>query len=268
MAGEAASPEMTVVEGIEALEPGLGRLFVVIGVFDGLHRGHAYLLDALGREAAARDARAAVITFDHHPDEVLTGTAPPLLCDPAERLDRLADAGVAVTVVQHFDQALRETPFDRFVRSIADRVDLAGFLMTPDSAFGYERGGTPETVAALGRELGFDVAVVAPFNLDGHPVSSSEIRKAIAAGDLAAAERLLGRPYAVVGRGSRASRDPVLSFDMPVALPSAGWYGVRIDDLDEAVEHGTDHVHVDAQGRVRLQGIWLGGPRWRVTFES
>jgi riboflavin kinase / FMN adenylyltransferase len=257
-----------VVQGVDALTPSLGRLFVAIGVFDGLHRGHAYLLEALVREARARDARPTVLTFDHHPDEVLTGIAPPLLCDPAERLERLEAAGVEVTIVQHFDRALRETPYDRFVRSIAERVDLAGFLMTPESAFGFERGGTPDTVMALGRELGYDVAVVPPFNLDGRPVSSSEVRRAIAAGDLAAAERLLGRPYAVVGHGSRASRDPVLTFAMPVALPPAAWYGCRIDDLDEAAEHGTDHVHVDAEGRVRLQGIWLGGPRWRVTFEA
>lgn len=265
--GAAPSP-LTVVHGIDRLEPSLGRLFVVVGVFDGLHLGHAYLLEALCREAAARHAKPAVITFDHHPDEVLTGNAPPLLYDPVERLARLEAAGIGVIVVQHFDRALRETRFDAFVRSIADRVELAGFLMTPESAFGFERGGTPETVAALGRELGYDVAVVPPFNLDGRPVSSSEIRRAIAAGDLATAERLLGRPYAVVGHGSRASRDPVLTFDMPVALPPAGWYGVRIDDLDEGREHGPDHVHVDADGRVRLQGIWLGGPRWRVTFEA
>lgn len=257
---------MTLVHGIEALEPSQGRLFVVIGVFDGLHLGHAYLLDELRRAARARDARPAVITFDHHPDEILKGSAPPLLCDPDERLERLADAGVAVTVVQHFDRALRETPFDAFIRSIADRVELAGFLMTPESTFGYERGGTPATVAELGRDLDYEVEVVPPFSFDGRPVSSSEIRRAIAAGDLATAERLLGRPYAVIGRGNRARRDPVLSFDMPVALPPAGWYGVRIDDLDEGVHHGADHVHVDADGHVRLQGIWLGGPRWRLQF--
>ena len=83
---DAALPPMTVVHGIDTLEPSLGRLFVVVGVFDGLHLGHAYLLDALCREAAAREARPAVITFDHHPDEILTGNAPPLLCDPDVRL--------------------------------------------------------------------------------------------------------------------------------------------------------------------------------------
>jgi riboflavin kinase/FMN adenylyltransferase len=258
---------MSVVNGIDGLEPSLGRLYVVVGVFDGLHRGHEYLLNALGDAAAAHGARPAVITFDHHPDEILTGQAPPLLCDPAERLERLEAAGIAVTVVQHFDQALRETRYDAFVRRIAERVDLAGFLMTPESAFGYERAGTPETVAALGRELGFDVTVAPQFTLDGVQVSSSAIRTAIAAGDLATAERLLGRRYAVVGRGSRAMRDPVLTFDMPVALPPPGWYAVHIDDLDEGATHGPDHVRVDAPGTVRLQGVWLGGPRWRLLFE-
>lgn len=258
---------MALVHGIDALDRSLGRLFVVVGVFDGLHRGHAYLLDALVREASRHDASPAVITFDHHPDEILTGHAPPLLCDPDERLERLESAGVAVTVVQHFDVALRETPFDAFVRRIADRVDLVGFLMTPDSAFGYERGGTPETVAALGRELGYEVVVVPPFTLDGESVSSSKIRAAIATGDLATAGRLLGREYAIVGLGSRAVRDPALTFAMPVALPPPGWYAVRIDDLDEAEAHGPDHVRVDAPATVRLQGLWLGGPRWRVQFE-
>ena len=258
---------MAVVQGIDALDRSLGRLFVVVGVFDGLHLGHQYLLRELVREAGRLDARPSVLTFDHHPDEVITGVAPPLLCDPQERLDRLAAAGVEVTIVQHFDQRLRETAYDAFVRRIADRVDLAGFLMTPESAFGFERRGTPETVAALGRELGYDVVVVPPFTLDGRPVTSSAIRAAIVAGDLATAGRLLGRPYAVVGRGTRVQRDPVLSFEVPVALPPAGWYRVRIDDLDEGSGHEADHVHVDAAGNLRLQGIWLGGPRWRLVFE-
>ena len=90
---------------------GLGRLhvsdhaaFVVVGVFDGLHLGHQYLLHHLVTEARRRDARPVVLTFDHHPDEVITGTAPPLLCDPDERLARLEAAGVETTVVVHFDQ--------------------------------------------------------------------------------------------------------------------------------------------------------------------
>ena len=194
---------MEVVSGIEALRPEMGPAFVVVGVFDGLHLGHLYLLRHLVAGAAARDARPTVITFDHHPDEVLTGHAPPLLLDPAERLERLADAGVAVTVVQPFDAALRETPYDAFVERIRARLELRGFLMTPDSAFGYERRGTPDALAALGRRDGFDVVVVEPFTLDGRPVRSAEIRAAVAAGDLAEAAALLGRPVTLTGAVER-----------------------------------------------------------------
>jgi len=219
---------MAIVHGIDALEPSLGLLFVVVGVFDGLHRGHDYLLGELRREAEGRDARPTVITFDHHPDEILTGSAPPLLCDPAERLERLEAGGVAVTVVQTFDIELRETQYESFVRRIADRVELAGFLMTPDSAFGYQRAGTPETVAVLGRELGYEVVVVPQFTLDGEPVGSSRIRAAIATGDLREAEHLLGRPVSVAGLTRRDGARTALEFPLPVALPPTGFYRASI----------------------------------------
>jgi FAD synthase len=213
---------MPVIPGIAALDRSLGRLFIVVGVFDGLHRGHLYLLRALRRAARRAGARPAVITFDHHPDEILTGHAPPLLCDPEERLQRLARAGVAVTVVQHFDAALRATPYDVFLRSIAERVELAGILMTPDAAFGHDRGGTPATVAELGRSLGYATEIVPPLELDGHPVRSAEIRAAISSGDFARARRLLGRAVTVTGRSRTHDGATTLLFDLPVALPPAG----------------------------------------------
>jgi len=171
---------METVAGVEGLRPEHGPIFAVVGVFDGLHQGHVYLLDHLVREALARDARPCVITFDHHPDAVLTGTAPPLLLHPDERLERLAAAGVDVTVIQHFDEAVRRTTYDDFIATIRRGTDLAGLLMTPDAAFGFERRGTPDALAALGRERGFDVVVVPPFSLHGRPVRSSDIRAAIA----------------------------------------------------------------------------------------
>lgn len=221
---------MQVVHGVEQLSPEQGPVFVVVGVFDGLHRGHLYLLEHLVTEAASRAARPTVITFDHHPDEVLTGHAPPLLLDPRERLERLDAAGVEVTVVQHFDKALRETPYDVFVELIRDRVALRGFLMTPDAAFGYQRGGTPDTLAELGRRQGFDVVVVPPFELEGQPVRSSEIRTRIADGQLAEAGALLGRPLTLTGMVEDEGPDGVgLEFELPLALPPAGEYAGRVD---------------------------------------
>lgn len=211
---------MDVVAGVDGLRPEHGPLFAVVGVFDGLHLGHAYLLGHLVREAQERGARPGVITFDAHPDAVLTGSAPPLLIHPAERLERLADAGVEVTVVQHFDDVVRRTAYDTFVGTIERGAGLAGLLMTPDAAFGFERRGTPEALAALGRERGYDVVVVPPFDLDGRPVRSADIRAAIAAGDLASATRLLGRPVTLRGD----LRDGALRFEWPPALPPSGEY--------------------------------------------
>lgn len=221
---------MDVIYGLEHLDHSAEPVFVVVGVFDGLHLGHAYLLHHLVAEAARRRARPVVITFDHHPDEVLVGNAPPLLCDPGERLARLAAAGVDTTVVVHFDQRLRETTYDAFVAMISARAPLAGFLMTPDAAFGYQRAGTPEALASLGAARGFDVVVVPPFDMDGRAVRSTEVRAEIAAGDLDGAARLLGRPHTIVGDAVPAGRGSVLRFPLPVALPPDGTYRVRVDD--------------------------------------
>src|SRR5664280_954377 len=224
-----AGNRMTVVPGIGALTADLGRLYLAVGVFDGLHRGHLYLLRELRRAALRAGARPAVITFDAHPEELIEGLAPPLLCDPDERLVRLQAAGVEVTVVQHFDHALRVTTYDQFVSRIADHVDLAGFVMTPDAAFGYERGGTPETLTALGEREGFAVTGVSSYLSNGEQVRSSEIRRRITSGDLAGARALLGRNHGFTGR----IEDDVtgcarLAFDLPVCLPPDGEYPVLL----------------------------------------
>ena len=229
---------MDVVTGVDGLRPEHGPIFAVVGVFDGLHRGHAYLLEHLVAEAERRSAQPAVITFDAHPDEVLTGSAPPLLIHPDERLERLAAAGVRVTVVQHFDEAVRHTPYDAFIGRIQAATSLAGLLMTPDAAFGFERRGTPDALAALGRERGFDVVVVPPFSLDGRAVRSSEVRTAIAAGDVATAAAMLGRPVTVRGE----VRDGSLEFDWPLALPRDGTYRSRVAGVEGQVTFTDGHA--------------------------
>jgi riboflavin kinase / FMN adenylyltransferase len=247
---------MEVVDGVAALRPQHGPIFAVVGVFDGLHRGHAYLLEHLVREAEARSAHPAVITFDAHPDEVLTGSAPPLLIHPDERLERLDDAGVAVTVVQHFDDAVRRTPYDAFVATIQAGTSLAGLLMTPDAAFGFERRGTPEALAALGRERGFDVVVVPPFTLAGRAVRSSDIRSAIAAGDLEGAAALLGRPVTLRGE----VRDDNVSFDWPLALPPDGEYPCAID--------GSGAALLVSGGEARLVGATIPDGPVELTLST
>jgi riboflavin kinase / FMN adenylyltransferase len=257
VADPGANGELRLVRGVAALTEADGPLFAVVGVFDGLHRGHQYLLEHLVNEARRRAARPAVITFDSHPDEVLVGKAPPLLLDPDERLERLAAAGVEVAVVQHFDDTLRRTEYDAFVRMITDRARLSGLLMTPDAAFGYERRGTPDALRDLGgrSDPPFDVVVVPPFTIDDKPISSSEIRSRVLAGDLAGVEELLGRPYAVVGSVNSNGR---VDFPLPMATPPAGEYRCA----EATVEVGSDgSVKVLDQTGERVGPI-------RITFAA
>ena len=250
---------MHVARGLDDLPRSTAPVFVCVGVFDGLHLGHAYLLRHLVDEARARGARPVVITFDHHPDEVITGSAPPLLCDPDERLELLAAAGIDTTVVVHFDRQLRETPYEAFVDAIADRAPIAGFLMTPDAAFGFERRGTPEALAALGARRGFEVVVVPALDVDGRPVRSSEIRSAIGAGEVDRAARLLGRLHGVVGEATPDRDGAVVTPAMPMALPPDGDYRVLVHatGADERparahVEHGTLRLDAAVTGRTRV----------------
>jgi len=275
---------MAVVPGVTALTRDLGRLYVAVGVFDGLHRGHLYLLRELGRAARRAGARPAVITFDAHPEELIEGLAPPLLCDPDERLVRLQAAGVEVTVVQHFDHALRVTPYDAFVESVRDQVGVAGFLMTPDAAFGYERAGTPDTLLVLGQRDGFSVTVVPSFLSNGEQVRSSEIRRRVVDGDLSGARALLGRSLGLTGRLGESSPNetattggagPVaVSFDLPVCLPPDGRYAVVTgpswSPRQPAAPATRPNVAAIRDGSLTLEDASAGpaGERARIVFNA
>ena len=241
------------VTGRAGLESSDGPVLVSVGVFDGLHLGHSWLLEHLVREARLRRVRPTVITFDAHPDAVLLGQAPPLLMDPEERLERLGALGIELVVVEHFDDALRLTPYDVFVAGLTARCRLAGFVMTPDAAFGHERAGTPAALAELGRTADFEVVLVPPFTLGGREVRSSDIRTAIASGDLREAERLLGRPYAVVGE---VTPDGQVMFDVPVALPPSGAYPAIVAGRRARVEIDGSRVTASDAGPGRARIEW------------
>lgn len=211
------------------------RLALTVGVFDGVHRGHLALLEATVRAARRHGAEPAVVTFDVHPDLVLHGAAPPLLCDPAERLALLARAGVSHLVVQHFDLAFASQTAEQFLARVRRGREVAVVVMATGSAIGRGRAGTPEALVALGAGDGFDVEIVPTLRLAGDRISASRIRDLLTAGRLAAAKDLLGRRSAVVGRvveGASRGRDlgyrtANLAFDEPVAMPPDGIYAVE-----------------------------------------
>jgi len=223
-----------ILHRLDDLPVGL-RFVLAVGMFDGVHRGHRQVLGTAAAAARDADATAFALTFAPHPGAVLGRGAPPLLCDPAEKLERLAALGVGLTVVCPFDRQFAEQSAHDFLARLAAGRQLRAVVMTPETAFGRDRSGTLAAVEQLAPELGFAVINAPELSLGGARVSSSRVRAELAAGRLAAARRLLGRDYAVVGtvvRGDGRGRQlgyPTanLHFDEPVALPPDGIYAVR-----------------------------------------
>lgn len=237
---------MTVV-GIDRLPP-IGPAVITLGVFDGVHLGHRQLVREAARAALERTASSVALVFSPHPDEVLRpGTRVERLLPPAETLARLAAAGIDHALAIRFDDALRAMAPEEFVAALAPSIELRGITMSAGSAFGRGRAGTPKRVAEIGAERGFDVIAVDPLLLDGEPISSSRIRRALAAGELDLARRLLDAPPFLGGEvvpGDRRGRElgfPTanLAFDYTPALPALGIYLGRVSVEERGV--GPNH---------------------------
>jgi len=211
-------------------------MVATIGAFDGVHRGHIALVGSVVQQARRRDASSVVVTFDPHPEAVLRRMPPPLLCDPQERDERLADLGVDHLVIEPFDEDLAAQTAELFVDRLTSDRRLEALVMTAASAFGRRRGGTLAAMQEFGSSQGFEVVEVPQVRIGGDVVSSSRIRAEIGAARLRSAARLLGRRPAVTGtvvhgdgRGRTLGFPTAnLAFAGPVALPPDGIYAVRV----------------------------------------
>ena len=175
---------------------------VTVGTFDGVHLGHHAVLVEIVARAKLAGRKSVLVTFEPHPLEIVNPqAAPPLLTSPEERREALAETGLDYVVFLRFDRELSGYSPERFVREVLiGRCGMRELVIGHDHGFGRARSGDVETLRRLGKTDGFAVDVVAPVETGGHPVSSTQIRRAIAGGDLAGAARLLGRPYSVSGR--------------------------------------------------------------------
>lgn len=222
--------------------PGAGECLdephaVTIGVFDGVHRGHRFVLDETRRLADHDGARLAVVTFDPHPARIVRpDSAPRILTGIEHRLELLREFGVDTTVVVHFDEAQAHERAKAFVdRVIVDCLSASSVSVGDDFHFGYRREGTTELLAEIGAERGFDVhpldQVLQPGE-GGAPVSSTAIRRAIAEGDVEEAAEMLGRLHQVRGEvraGDQRGRTigfPTANVDVSPerAIPADGVY--------------------------------------------
>lgn len=174
------------------------EMAVTIGVFDGVHLGHRHVLERL--EAAAAGRPTVVATFDPHPLAVLAPErSPQLLATISQRVRLLQRAGVDVVAILDFTPELSRMSAEGFARSILSEALGAGVVAVGRSfRFGSGRSGDIAALHEIGEEVGFTVEAVDLLG-DDEPLSSTAAREALRAGDLAAAERVLGRRYAIAG---------------------------------------------------------------------
>src|SRR5213594_2466739 len=211
-----------------------------VGTFDGVHRGHQAVLAEIVRRARARGLASLVVTFDPHPLEVVNpAAAPRLLTLPDEKRELVTALGLDRVELVRFTPALARLAPEQFVRDVLRaQYRMQELVLGYDHGFGRGRTGDLDLVRRLAKDDGFAVDVVDAVRDDGQPISSSLIRTAVAHGDLAAAERWLGRRYSatgvverVAGRG-RTSGIPTINLASPdprKLLPPDGVYAVRVE---------------------------------------
>ena len=179
---------------------------LTIGNFDGVHRGHQAMLALLRNEAAHRGVPSCVMTFEPHPRDHFAAVqqrpelAPARIATFRDKLAELARCGIDQAVVLPFNQALASQPPQDFIDQVlVQGLGVRYVLVGDDFRFGARRAGDYAMLDAAGQRLGFDVARMLSYEVHGQRVSSSAVREALAAGDMAAAAALLGRPYAISG---------------------------------------------------------------------
>ncbi len=212
-----------------------GPWAVTIGNFDGVHLGHRALLERVSRKARELGTGSCVLTFEPHPREFFLGSAaPPRLSRLRDKLEAMALSGVGRVHVARFNAGLAALSPERFVREIlVEGLQARWLAVGRDFRFGQGRAGDFAALQAAGREYGFEVEALADVMVDGERVSSSAVRAALAAGDFARAERLLGRRYAISGKavhGAGLGRElgfPTANIPLRRSPPLAGIYVVR-----------------------------------------
>jgi riboflavin kinase/FMN adenylyltransferase len=174
---------------------------VAIGVFDGVHIGHRAIVEQARAAAAGLGGASLVLTFEPTPKEFFSpGSAPPRLTRFRERFEQLDTLGIDELVCPHFRDVRGLGPREFIDDLLVARLRARHVIVGGDFRFGADRRGTVDELRARGREQGFAVTEVPPVYWRGERVSSTAIRTALKAGDLATARGMLGRDYSISGR--------------------------------------------------------------------
>jgi riboflavin kinase/FMN adenylyltransferase len=209
---------MEILRSIPELERLRGPVFLAIGVFDGVHRGHQAVISTSADHARAPNGTPVVVTFDPHPEKVLRPQAAPhLLSATQHKIALIRALGVEHLLVISFDKQFAATEPEDFVQKLATySKPLREICVGHEWSFGKNRRGNLALLKTLGATFNFDVIGIPPVKINGAVVSSTAIREAIEKGDLAKAAEMLGREYTILGTVTRGD-----SLGKKIGFPTA-----------------------------------------------
>lgn len=222
-----------------------------IGTFDGVHVGHGRILDRVREEAAVRGLPSVVMTFEPTPREFFSAGAPPArLTRFREKYAEIRRRGIDWFYCPPFDASMERLEPDAFIdRLLVDMLQVRHLVVGDDFVFGRKRAGTVAVLERAGAKRGFTVEQVGSILAGSRRVSSTAIRQALAAGELAEATALLGRCYSMTGRvvdGRKLGKQlgfPTANVNLNRrASPIAGIFAVRVDGLGPALRDGVASV--------------------------
>ena len=217
-----------------------GPCAITIGNFDGVHRGHQQIMQRVRAIAREHAWKAAVLTFHPHPSKLVApARAPLLLTTPEERARLLLEQGIDEVLILPFTPGVAKLAPEEFVRQIlAEKLKARAVLVGDNFRFGNRAAGDAHTMTELGRKYGFTTDVLEAVTWRGRIISSSEIRRAIQAGEVSLACRLVGRPYALTGEvvhgegvGSKKTVPTLNLRTEAEVLPKVSVYVTRTRDL-------------------------------------
>jgi riboflavin kinase/FMN adenylyltransferase len=214
----------------------LRDVWLTIGSFDGVHRGHQEVIYELTAEAHTNGALAVVLTFYPHPAEIVRARDFPFyLTTPDEKAELLGNLGVDVVITHPFNREVMATPAREFMETLQAHLQIHHLRVGYDFALGRNREGNAQMLAKLGKEWGYTLEQIPPLKLDDQIISSSRIRFLLGAGQVDEAARLLGRNYVIHGPvvvGDQRGRTigfPTANLEIwkMRAIPAAGVYVCR-----------------------------------------
>ncbi len=231
---------MLVEEELAQVSPTKDML-LTIGVFDGVHLGHKYLISQLIEHARKRDLLSGVVTFRQHPQKVLSPRNKlPFLTNLTRRINLLKAEGVDAVIPLSFNRELVQLSAIQFISLLKKYIRMRGLVIGPDFTLGRNREGDTNRLYTLGQDMNFSVTVIPPLTVNGSRVSSTAIREALAGGDMRKVHDLAGRYLSLIapvitgaGRGTGLGF-PTANLDISPeqALPADGVYATwtYIDD--------------------------------------